>query len=122
MGISTIDATTALLNVLELRQDWSAELQLYSVFKELLSSDDGKESESSILDTFLSLGKSDGILKMTNFLLHKISHIFDECKDSLKRNFNVGRGKRSIYQIFDVFNDLGCVLNRWFYGPAGILI
>lgn len=71
MRISVIDADGALLNVSELQQEQSAELQRYSVFKKLPSSDYEKESESPTFDSFLFSEKSDRNFKITNFHLKK---------------------------------------------------
>lgn len=48
------------------------------------------------------LKKSDGILRITRISPNNLSHVFDERKCLLKRNWNVGRSKRSKHLIFDV--------------------
>lgn len=88
MGISAIDAAATLLNVSEIQQERSAELHSYSVFKDRLSTEHEKESESTFFDRFLPSGNSHEILKMTNFSPNEIYHVFDKCKESLRKTGN----------------------------------
>lgn len=94
MGLSEEHAATVLLNLSEIEEQRANQLAQYDTQNLVLSSDDEKDSESVIFDTFFSSGGAEGILKMTNFSPEELKKLFDSCKEYLEARWSLGRGKK----------------------------
>lgn len=78
MAISDKAATAALVQISEIQEERTNEPHQFMKNGQLLSSDDEKDAEHPIFDTFFSTGGFDGVLKVTDFLPNKFHHPFDE--------------------------------------------